>query len=213
MLEKITKKIKPLPREPKSGEVLCNTCDGIGWLIDTEEGYMEKCRACYNGVIPLCPDCGTPAKGQCLSEGCREKRAERQEQRLLDKAIKAKFSDVPAESITLLFSESYSYNDGYFSELYEIVEHCESEGVPVPKYVWSTKRVELTLDAEHIVSSACEELHEDSFNRVVNLDELQAYLDTWCEKQLGTETYVVDYKYAIEVDVDLDEAERLNAEE
>ena len=29
--------------------------------------------------------------------------------------------------------------------------------------------------------------------------ELQNYLDAWCRRQTGTTSYMVDYKYAIEV--------------
>ena len=119
------------------------------------------------------------------------------EQKRFDKAIKSEYKDVPAESKEMLYSERYGYNEGYFSDIDEIIKYCKDNDIDIPKYVWSTSTTKLSIDAEYIVQQACEELHEDAYENVTDEKELQEFLDAWCAKQSGTETYWVDYKYAI----------------
>lgn len=46
MLKKfVGEKIEMLPKQPKENQKVCETCGGIGWLIDREEGFIEKCRS------------------------------------------------------------------------------------------------------------------------------------------------------------------------
>ena len=55
----------------------------------------------------------------------------------------------------------------------------------------------MSISADSIIEQACEELHEDARQNVIGEDELQDFLDEWCAKQSGTDTFLVDYKYAI----------------
>ena len=121
------------------------------------------------------------------------------EEKALSKAIKAEYKDVPLEHKEMLYSESYGYNEGYFSDIDELIEYCEGNDIEVPKHVWSTAKTELSIDAENIIENACEELHEDARDNVTGEKELQDFLDVWCAKQTGTDTYTVDYKYAITI--------------
>lgn len=201
MLDKIiNKKIELLPRIPKENEKLCDTCGGTGWLYDNEKGYIERCPVCHGGVIPLCPICHQPIRGVCTNEECRDLREKESEQKRLDKAIRAKYEDVPEESKKMLYSESYGYNEGYFQDIDELAEYCEEHGTTSPGYVWSTTRIALSMDADKILEMVCEDLHEDARDNITDEDELQKFLNDWCEKQTGTDTYTVDYKYVIEVE-------------
>lgn len=200
MLEKlIGKKIELLPRIPKENEKLCETCDGIGWLYEKGKGYIEKCPDCYSsGILHLCPICHQPVRGGfCTNEGCLKQRNEDEEKRLLNKAIKTNYKDVPDENKEMMYSDRYPYNEGYFTELEELIEYCNDEEIPLPEYVWSTQKITLSIDAESIVESACEELHEDAYQNIIGEQELQDFLDIWCSKQTGVDAYSVDYKYAI----------------
>lgn len=198
MLEKMNGiKIELKPHIPKENEKVCDTCEGIGWLYDKENGYMDKCMVCYNGIIHLCPLCKQPQKGMCMNKDCRAIRDAKNEQKLLDKAIKSKYEDVPAEHKGMLYSDNYGYNEGYFSDIDELIEYCGDNDIEVPKYVWSTTKIGLSIDAGNIIESACEELHEDAYQNITNGKELQEFLDAWCAKQTGTDSYMVDYKYAI----------------
>ena len=154
MLEKINgKKIELMPKIPKENEKLCDTCDGIGWLYDKEKGFIEKCRDCYVGVIHLCHICHKPVRGMCMNKDCRAIRDAESEEKALSKAIKAEYKDVPLEHKEMLYSESYGYNEGYFSDIDELIEYCEGNDIEVPKHVWSTAKTELSIDAENIIET------------------------------------------------------------
>ena len=200
MLEKlIGQKIELLPKVPKENEKICNICDGTGWLYEKDKGYIEKCPECYSGVIHLCHICKQPIRGICTNGECRKLKDEKEEKRLLSKAIKVNYNDVPNKSKEMIYSDRYPYNEGYFTDLEELFEYCNDEGIYLPDYVWSTQKITLSMDAGSIIESACEELHEDARDNITGENELQDYLDTWCSKQTGVDTYCVDYKYAIKV--------------
>jgi hypothetical protein len=203
MLEKIVgMKVELKPITPKENEKLCDTCGGTGWLYNNENGYIIKCRNCYDGVIHLCPICKAEVRGACMSDGCVNRRFTEKEQANYNKAIKVNIEDVPPEHVEMLYSESYGYNDGYFNEFEELIDFCKDAEVEIPEYVWSTTKMTLSMDAASIIENACEELHEDAYQNINGEKELQEFLDAWCAKQSGTDSYMVDYKYAIKVDVD-----------
>lgn len=115
----------------------------------------------------------------------------------LEKAIKDEYYKIPNESKEMMYHEMYKYNNGYFSELSELDDYCKNNKLDFPNYVWSTERSSIKLNARSILENACEELHEDAYDNIQDEEELQELLDKWCEKQTGTYTYTVDYKYAI----------------
>lgn len=151
MLEKINgKKIELMPKVPKENEKICDTCGGTGWLYNKKHGYIQACTVCYSGIIHLCPLCGEPKRGLCMNKECRAIRDAENEEKVLSKAIKAEYKDVPLEYKEMLYSESYGYNEGYFTDIDEFIEYCEDNDIEVPKYVWSTTKTELSIDAGYI---------------------------------------------------------------
>jgi hypothetical protein len=74
--------------------------------------------------------------------------------------------------------------DGYFSDVEALLDHCESEGMDPPDYVWTCDKNEMKLDAESIIENAVSEMYEDAFDSIPKkaLDSLQAYLDVWCQE-------------------------------
>lgn len=188
------KKIELLPKTPKENEMLCPTCGGIGWL-EYEEGYIEKCYKCRDGVIDLCPNCGQPKHGMCMNEECRIKAEAEQEKLRYDKAKKYTLVTAPCKSTIMYFSDVYGANEGYFSEIEDLVDYCNDEGIRVPDYIWGTYKSQITIDAYDIVENACDGLWEDAGDSIDSKDlaELQDFLDDWCAKQIGTKTYTVDY--------------------
>lgn len=200
MLDKIKDpKIELKITSVSENEELCDVCGGYGWLHDEEKGFIEKCIHCYNGKVKLCPECRSPVRGMCGSKSCQDKRYLDLERSRKSKATILDIEDVPSESAIMLYSDSYSYNEGYFNDIDELIDHCEDVGEIVPDYVWSTREVRLTMDASDIVDSACEELHESARDYIANEDILQSFLDDWCKNQYGVSTYCVDYKYMIRV--------------
>lgn len=122
---------------------------------------------------------------------------------ILDKAIKLKHDDPIALKFGMMFSESYPHNEGYFSEWEEFFEEWEAnefkDVFDRPQYVWGTVVCKINLDAENILQWACDDLHEDAYDNLVDVDELQEFLNKWAEKQTGTETYYESSTYAIEI--------------
>lgn len=58
------------------------------------------------------------------------------------------------------------------------------------------------MDADGIIDSACDDLHEDARDNISGQDqkELQDFLDKWCEKQSGTITYYPCYREYVKVE-------------
>ena len=198
MLEIIKKPVTLQPKTPKENEELCSHCNGIGWLQG--EGYIEQCRDCYGrGVINLCPDCHKPIRGMCMESECSSKREQIAEENRFNKATKYTLDTVPKEHSEMFFSEVYGYNNGYFEDIDDLIDYCYCDNIEPPKYVWGTDKSMIRLDAYDIVSSACEELHEDAYSNIsdVDIEEMQDFLDEWCKGQTGTTTYDVNYKYCI----------------
>lgn len=203
----VGKKMELLPVTPKENEILCPTCGGIGWLEDDNGHHIVSCTnpLCFKGIIKCCPVCHEPYTQRysetCYNEKCRQaefikrKRCEdEQEQGRFEKAQKIRIEDAPDEVKEMVYSDQYDYNEGYCSDLDWIDDLGEDER---PTYVWATEKASLHIDAYNIVSQACEDLHEDAFDNVDNLDGLQKLLDAWCDKQSGTGTYWVNYKLAL----------------
>lgn len=203
----VGKKIELLPVTPKENELVCPTCGGVGWLEDDNGHSIVTCTnpLCFKGVIKCCPVCHEPYTQRysetCYNEECRQaesieraQRENKQEKERFDKAQKLKIEDAPDAVKEMIYSNNYDYNDGYCSDLDWLYDLNEDER---PKYVWSTEKISLHIDADNIVSQACEDLHEDAFSNIDGFEELQEFLDAWCDKQTGAETYCVNYKLAL----------------
>ena len=198
MLEKMVGvKVELMPRAPKENEMLCDICDGVGWMHDKSAGRISKCLNCYDGIMHLCPDCKQPMRGFCENSECRQKRIDKVEQQRYERAKKVQLKDMQDEKIEMFYSEVYGYNEGYFSEIEALAEYCEDGGIKVPDYVWATNKYTIVMDAGSIIEQACEELYEDAIDHIDGEKELQNFLDAWCAKQSGVESYTVDYNTAI----------------
>jgi len=212
MFEKINnQKFTILPKPPKENEALCSHCGGNGWMIDKERGILENCGHCHNGIIRLCERCGNPLNsyGQCKTKKCIELKEQKRlikksinEQMRVDKAKHYTFDTVPKESMIVLFSDSYRYNEGYFNDIDEFKDYYYSEEDEMPNYVWGTKAVPFTLNAYDIVSNALEDSFEDAFDRVDEdeLQKLQNAIDKFCKYHSDSlTTYYVDYNVCIDL--------------
>lgn len=115
-------------------------------------------------------------------------------------AILTKYKDVPDEQKEMVYCEDVDgYNEGYFADIEDLIEYCEGEEIDIPEYVYSTTLVELSLNAYSILADACENLHEDAYDNLCDIEELQNFMNEWCKKQSGANTYEVNYNYVIKV--------------
>lgn len=171
-------------------------------MQEPQQGYIEKCRHCYGGIIKLCPDCGKPVRGSCDNPVCRRKSEQEAENKRYVMAIKCSYNECPDDQKIMMYSDSYGYNEGYFTDFDELIDYCDLEDILIPDYCWSTVQIDMSMDADSLIENACEELYEGAEEHISDEDrkELQDFLDKWCYKQSGMSTYSVDYKYAIKVE-------------
>jgi len=206
MIDKIgNRKITLTQRELKDNEKHCEKCDGIGWLYveRDNEKFIQKCPTCDNGIIHVCSKCGQELGKytSCYSEQCVLHREYEREMKRYEKATKYTLENVPKESCEYFYFESYEYNNGYFDDIDSLEEFCKENEIDMPKFIWGTKKKELSIDAYSVVNNALEEWYEDAFDNVndTSLSELQDCLDKFCKTCGVGDCYDVDYKVCIEL--------------
>jgi hypothetical protein len=214
-----------IKKDLQDHQKLCPTCKGTGLMITNQvyglsndpdkskhfpysNQYIVSCNHCYSGVINLCEYCDNELPRFSANCNCdKYKSAQytlqlKKEKERWEKAIKLEHDDEIAKGMMMYYSEDYSSNEGYFSEWEDFIDSWFDDNDPdaeKPIYVWGTYCVKLSLDADSIIENACDDLHEDAGSNIVAQEELQEFLNKWCEKQSGTETYYADYKYAIKI--------------
>lgn len=218
MIETIlNKKIELKPHTPKSDECTCPICQGIGYVL-ADEKYLNQCHNCYGrGVVPKCKYCGEPMikkrhcyPFECDNEDCIEKEKLEREEKIkqdeinrYNKATKYTFETCPKEYIGMLYSEEYGYNEGYFTDIDELEDYCDSEDIEIPKYVYGTYKQEFSLgDASDLINDKLEESFEDSYTYIVDDDikELQKAFDKFdSEYKDALATYYQNRNVVIEL--------------
>ena len=214
-----------LEKDLQDGQSICPTCHGLGVVLDDNQfGIVEDnstrvmfpyvkqsfhyCPTCYNGVVTPCKYCGKINKmyidpsAHCDCDESRRIRARKAYQDRLKRYDDAKF--VPLD-------DAEKYGMVYLADHDEYVEVDDLEGWIEDRsddedfeigHVYATTTLELQLDAQDIVESACDEMHEDAMDSigVVAIKELQELLDKWLvENTRGVKTYYPDFKIAIEL--------------
>lgn len=189
-----------------------------GNLFPYNHQSLGPCPNCYNGVIKLCEFCGKQISreyiNRCNCEQYKENEANKKRiryQETIDKAKKIGWDSaseyVYDEKSNRFFSDEDEFAD-YYWDLYQCGDHgyqnfdeyFENE---IPKVLWDCEKTRIKINAESIAQDACEDLHEDAYSNIDGLNELQSYLDAWCDKQSGTTTFYPCYSSYIEVTKDL----------
>ena len=220
-----------LEKDLCNNEEICTVCNGFGVVVDnniygikgdTSEAAKKSmfpynhqaikfCPNCYNGVIRLCECCGKPLPKNTSRCDCKQYKAKEEEEKKIkyqiqiSKALEVDIKDVDSEmwfydeQIDDYFSDIDSFVDAYrdFDE-YESEEEMMNN---LPEVLWLTDPVDISMDADSIIESACEELHEEACENISGEDrkELQNMLDEWCKKQTGTRTVYPNYSKYVRV--------------
>ena len=137
-----------------------------------------------------------------MCDKCRIEKEKEQELERFSKAQHYSIKECPPERCEMMYSDSYDYNEGYFSEIEELEEYCEDNDIKMPDYVWCTSSHQLNIDIDSMVENECEDLHEDAYEWIAqkDIEELRTFVNGWCEKQTGTRTFYVDYSAVIVLD-------------
>lgn len=169
----------------------CDVC-GSGF---TDKSFAEKCCQPKH-----CEDCGVEISRShpyIVCDKCRHEREAKQELERYNKATKYTFESVPKESIEMIYSELYPYNEGFMTDIDE--EDVEQYGI---KYVYGTKRIIPSLDAQYVVESMLEESFDDATEYVneEELNKLQLAFNTFIKNHNGClDHFEVDYTVVIDL--------------
>lgn len=192
--------------------------DAKNKLFPYNNQSLAFCPNCYNGVVRLCKFCGKQIErsyiDKCDCEEYKKHIAAKRKlkyQKTINGARKINWNLVSEyvydEKSDRFFANEDEFVD-YYWDLYQQGKQCchnfdeyfENE---VPKVLWCCEKSKIEIDATSIVETACEELHEDAYENIDDIDELQRYLDMWCDKQSGTTTFYPCHKMYVEVTKDL----------
>ena len=185
----------------KAEEVVVYKCLKCGSLYYTE----KSAKNCSCDSIKRCEYCGCEIDKKSyytVCDSCRDKREKKREQDRFRKSTKYTLDDCPKDKCIMMYSDVYGNNEGYFTEVEDLLDYCSENEINVPKYIWCTNCRRISIDAYGTIESACDELCEDAIDTIKDVDikELQDFIDEWCNKQTGTDTYEVDYNNCIILD-------------
>lgn len=173
---------------------------------------IKFCPNCFNGVIHLCRYCGKQIrKGSIDGCDCEQYKAKEEKEKRIkyqEKISKAEEIDIKDIDSDMWFydeqTDDYFSDIDYFVDAYKDSNEYESDEDMMnnlPEVLWLTDPVNISMDADSIIESACEELHEDAYENISGEDrkELQDMLDEWCRKQTGTKTVYPNYEKYVRV--------------
>lgn len=175
-------------------EIVAYKCSNCG------QAYLEKSFADKCCQPKLCEDCGIEiprSHPYIVCDKCRHEREAKQESERYNKATKYTFESVPKESVEMIYSELYPYNEGFMTDIDE--DDIEEYGI---KYVYGTKLVLPSYDAWDMIESMLEESFEDATNYVdkEELNKLQLAIDTFINNHNGAlNHYEIDYNVVIDL--------------
>ena len=208
---------KILIKDLAEHERICPVCNGLGMRIenniygikgdDSEAGRREHfpykhqalsfCQSCFNGVQRLCHYCGQPYKNQaymhCDCEGQKKVDEEERIKKWNEKVSKA----VPVKEKDKYYDTVDDFFDDYAAD------HMDDDR---PERLWVCSVEKIFIDADNVVESACEGLHEDAYEQC-DIGGLQNLLDSGCGAQTGTITYYPCYKQYVLINWDEFETE------
>ena len=171
--------------------------------------YIGFCDHCYFGVQELCPYCHEIYKNkgihQCDCEGYRAAEHQKEQKKVKDwyeKATKLTLQEAKDKEIGMLFNY---FNDKYYviDDVLELLDEekadaeFDGEDFIMPKWLFGTSMKKISVDSRWVLENATDDLHEDASENLANIDELEKFLEAWCEKQSGTDTYYPDYKIVV----------------
>lgn len=215
-----------LIKDLRENEKICPVCGGTG-IVVVENPYGLKndpnypngvlpyknysisfCKNCYNGVIHVCPDCGQQIPRGYLKCSCAAEQERQNKQAIkvyMERLANAEKHAPSAlgDEFDCAYYDQYERNDGYFyvwDEFFDWWKDSYDSSYEKPEYVWGTTKIHMRLNANDIISSACEDLYEDADSNISSVDikEMQDFFDKWL-KEHGLTAYEFTYQHAIRI--------------
>lgn len=175
--------------------------NGLGFPYSHKS--LKPCPHCFNGVVHRCKYCGKIIDGGYRICYCKGKR-EHDEKVFYDYCQK-QMDKMPLATSEIIENTECFYSDefGFFHEWNSFFDYWRRNHTSEdrkPKYVRTTVPTKFKLDGRDFVESEAEEFCEDSFDNIdeSKLNELQNYLDKWCEEcGIGITYSLGNYKIEI----------------
>lgn len=93
--------------------------------------------------------------------------------------------------------------DGFFRNIAEYLEYEEDEVIPAEErssFVWATKPIHLSVDVDHIIENALDDMYEGAGDELKGVDELTQAIDAFLKANEHIVSYSIDYSRAIIID-------------
>lgn len=107
----------------------------------------------------------------------------------------------PVTTDSWVYSDEFEgHQDGYFSDVQALIEHCNDDGVSVPAHCFATEEQPFDFNIMDALSNYLnDEHHEDAADQIEGIGELEAFWRAWSAKQT-LRSYYVDYSKVVVLD-------------
>ncbi|MFX4303027.1 hypothetical protein ACOJUR_12345 [Alicyclobacillus tolerans] len=190
----------------KENQFLCETCQGLSLILSknsTQGDGFNTCHLCAGrGYFEKCNFCGelkdwrTFHNCQGVQENLKNNRNQKTEEKW-DKAKKITYAEA-CKSLEMVNIDDEFLPVSETLDFIALLWAHRGEKV-IPK-VWGVKKVSISLCAEDIIELELEDLCEDVFVQPKDIEDLQAFLDEWCNRPSvrdSTTCYFRDEKLGI----------------
>ena len=173
----------------------CGEC-GVLFFIQPQDKTEKDREYKKNEALAHCAKscaCGNPLGKyyRLLCDECEGKKAKERESVRFEKAQKIEIADYDGPVV---------HGDEFYSDIDSFLDHCENEGLELPKYVWATTPEKFELNADDIVERELEKqsMHEDAWDSIPDkaMVSLRAFLEAWT-KEISLDTYFEDQSRAV----------------
>lgn len=177
-------------------EELAFACGKCGNIMPTKELATTHCE------LNKCQDCGKDVDlyHYIRCNSCMLKRDRKKMAKAAEKATKVPMTYDRPVFVEDLEGHPVGGNgnvEGYYNDVYSAIEDLvDEEFVPESFYVWGSYSSFMRFNANHIIEAGLEEHHEDADVSQKATNELQDFLDSWCEENV-VETFYPDYNVRI----------------
>jgi len=189
-------------REVGDGEKLCPVCGGLG--LNVEGNYIVTCHDCIKGIVTYCQHCKEILLRNHNCEGMRNLARKELHDRTLAKWNKT--SKITLEEAYK--TQEWVYVDNWdeyilMDDLEDKIDghRSKDEDFDVKElFIYGTTKIKMSFDANSLIESACEDLHEDAGSDISSdeIKEMQDFLDNWVEEYgSNTTSYEIDYSIGV----------------
>lgn len=179
----------------KDGKVLAYACGKCGAICGAAAHSKEAARA---HCAPRVCKCGTECDGyRSVCTACRTKKQREKQASRVEAANKVQAWAGP---VFVEDAEGHPIGgphcgEGYYTDIDEAIEYLADDvdwPIPDSLFVWGTRRIPLHMDACGLIENALEEHYDDAEVSNAAVEELQKFLDGWCERN-DVESHEIDY--------------------